>query len=383
MRNFAHTITHYLLSGLVVFGFSTEILAQNNYGFSTTIDLEETPVISQGNTGTCWSYSTTSFIESELIRKGKGRHDLSEMFNARMIYEDKADNYVRRQGKAQFSQGSLGHDVLRVIAKHGVMPNEHYNGLLNDAQVHNHDELERVLSGVVSAILNNDGKPLSPHWKSAFSAILDSYLGKLPERFTYQGKEYTPATLTKELGIEPADYVSISSFSHHPFYQSFILEVPDNYSNGSFWNIPLDEFVKITRYALENGFTLAWDADVSEKGFSRQGIAILPEIPWSEMLNEEREAAFDSPVKELEVTQKNRQEAFDNQQTTDDHLMHITGMATDSKGNTYFVVKNSWGTNAGIEGYVYVSEAYFRMKSISIIVHKDGVPKDTRKKFGL
>lgn len=356
--------------------------AQEGYGFKKIHDVEASPVKSQDNTGTCWSYSTISFLESELIRKGKGMHDLSEMFNARMIYEDKADNFVRRQGKAQFSQGSLGHDVLRVIEKHGMVPQEIYSGLVNGEEKHNHTELENVLTALVTAVNKESQK--SSLWRNAVSSVLDVYLGAFPEKFKYQNKEYTPRSFADAMGIKVNEYISISSFNHHPFQSWFVLEVPDNYSNGRFWNVPLDEFIKITDYALSQGVSIAWDADVSEKTFSNsKGIAIWPAKDFTELSEGERSKLFNEPVDEMVVTQEIRQNAFDSQETTDDHLMHLTGKYTDSKGNVWYRVKNSWGEAAGQSGYMYVSLAYFKLKTISILLHKDGVPKDTWQKAGM
>jgi bleomycin hydrolase len=379
-------IHSFQLSRTVVLAFATLISTATgwaqSYEFETLKDAACTPVKSQDNTGTCWSYSTISFLESELIRMGKGNHDLSEMFNACMIYEDKAANFVRRQGKAQFSQGSLGHDVLRVVAKYGVVPQEHYSGLLKNTKTHNHEELEAVLTAMVKTFVASE--ELSPFWKEAVAGVLDAYLGRVPQEFTYNGKKHTPVRLRDELGIKPEDYVSISSFTHHPFYKSFVLEVADNYSNGSFYNVPLDELVKTVDFAIENGYTLAWDADVSEKGFSsKHGIAIIPEKDWNAMNDEEVKKAFTGPVAEKSVTQEMRQQEFDVLQTTDDHLMHITGKVKDQKGNVYYIVKNSWGEGSGKKGFVYVSLAYLRLKTISVLLHKDGVPKDTRKQLAI
>lgn len=370
-----------LLAGLALISLNvTFSIAQEAYVFKKTIDLEATPVKSQDNTGTCWSYSTHSFLESELIRMGKGELDLSEMYHARLIYEDKASNYVRRQGKAQFGQGSLAHDVLRMVAAHGVVPDSVYPGLLKGATAHNHTELEAVLLSVVKTVTEQGGP--SVYWKDAVSGILDAYLGAKPSQFTWKGKTYTPRSFADALGIEPENYVSLTSFTHHPFRSWFVLEVADNYSNGQFWNVPLDDLVRATDEALENGYTLAWDADVSERSFvASKGIAILPAESWSGKTRLQAEQALSSHVPELTVTQQNRQAAFDAQETTDDHLMHITGKAVDASGNPYYVVKNSWGTDSGKDGYMYVSLAYFKMKTLSVTVHRSALPKDISKEL--
>lgn len=351
-----------------------------DYGFETIVNLEATEVKSQGNTGTCWSFSTVSFLESELIRMGKGKHNISEMYNVRHVYMDKADNYVRRQGKAQFSQGSLAHDVINTISKHGLVPDEAYSGLEKGVERHDHDELEGMLKAIVFAAM--DMGTISTTWKSAYSAILDVYLGEEISKFKYQNKEYTPMSFATEMGIKSENYVSISSFSHHPFYSEFILEVPDNWSNGSFENVTIDELEKVTQDALKAGFSLCWDADVSEKTFSsKHGIAVIPSKNWKEMSEEEQKAAFQKPIKEASINDAYRQKHFDNQNTTDDHLMHITGLIKDKEGNIWYKVKNSWGKKRGIDGYIYVSSAYFRAKTISILLHKDAVSKDVAKKI--
>lgn len=367
----------YLFAAVFFLGFSAQ---SQDYGFETLVDLEATEIKSQGNTGTCWSFSTVSFIESELIRMGKGQHNISEMYNVRYIYEDKADNYIRRQGKAQFSQGSLAHDVIQTISKHGLVPDEAYPGLKKGEERHDHDEMESMLGAILGTVLNMD--VISTTWKASYNAILDVYLGESPSKFTYKGKEYTPQNFAREMEIIPSNYVSISSFSHHPFYSEFILEVPDNWSNGTFENIPINELEKVTQEALKSGYSLCWDADVSEKTFSSAtGIAVMPEKEWKEMSEKEKKEAFQQPVKEVSVDDAYRQKHFDNQNTTDDHLMHITGMMKDKNGTVWYKVKNSWGTARGIEGYMYVSSAYFRAKTISILLHKEAVSKDVAKKI--
>ena len=345
------------------------------YKFTTKENLECTEVKNQQRTGTCWSFSTVSFIEAELLRMGKPAHDLSEMYIVRAIYQDKARNYVLRQGKANFSQGSLNHDVMRAMKMKGIVPESVFSGKLSGQSIHDHSEMERALKGMLDGILK--GKSLSDKWPDAFDCILDTYMGEVPASFTYNGKSYTPASFTKSLGIDPNDYVTLTSFSHHPFYESFILEIPDNYSNGSYYNIPLDELQSITEYALSNGYTVAWDGDVGEKGFSaREGIAVIPADPSNKDL-------FSNPVEEANVTQESRQAAFESYATTDDHLMHLTGIATDQKGTKYYLTKNSWGEISPYKGYLYMSEAYYRMKTVGIMVHKDAIPGDIASKLNL
>lgn len=351
--------------------------------FTNTLLIDHTDVKHQQKTGTCWSYSSISFIESEILRMGKGSHDLSEMYFVYHNYKRKATNYVLKHGKTQFSQGSLNHDVLAVIDQYGVVPQSVYKGDATNSKIYNHSEMEAVLYGFLSALIQNKNGQLSTAWPMAYQGILDAYMGQPATQFTYQEKEYTPQELAKELGIKQEHYVSLTSFSHHPFNTEFILEVPDNWSNGSFYNLPLNDFISALDYALENGFTVAWDADVSEKTWSRKkDIAKWPATPYNELSKEEKKAVFTGNIEEANVDQAMRQEAFENLTTTDDHLMHIVGTATDQYGNKYYLVKNSWGENREFDGFVYVSEAYMRMKTISFTLHQDGIRSSLRKKIG-
>ncbi len=345
------------------------------YQFTTEKELECTPIKNQQRTGTCWSFTTVSFLESELMRLGEPAYDLSEMYMVRKIYEDKAMNYLLRQGKANFSQGSLSHDVMRAFEMAGAMPESAYSGKAEGDAIYDHSEMESALKGMLDGLVGSKG--LSEKWKGAFSAILDSYMGEVPESFTLGGKTYTPDSFAESLPINPDDYVTLTSFTHHPFYETFILEIPDNYSNGTYYNLPLDELQAIAEYALSNGFTIAWDGDVSEKGFSAgNGLAILPE-------NENNPGMFDQPVEEAEVTQAKRQRAFESYATTDDHLMHLTGIAKDQEGQTYFITKNSWGEISDYKGFLYMSVPYFRMKTVGMMVHKDALPEDIANKLKL
>ena len=348
-------------------------LAFGQYDFSGKNNLACTNVKSQDRTGTCWSYATCSFFESELLRLGKGDMDLSEMFVVREVYKDKARNYILRQGKANFSQGSLSHDLLRVLKEKGAMPQAAFEGLDNPNDKHNHSELEAVMKGMLDGVVKQ--KKLSKKWPLALESVLDVYLGECPETFKVNGKETKPKDFSMSMGLNPNDYINITSFTHHPFYEQFVLEIPDNYSNGSFYNIPIDELFAITKAAIKNGYTIAWDGDVSEKGFSaKEGIAVLP-------IDENREDLFTKPGKEKQVNQVMRQEGFESLATTDDHLMHAVGTAKDQKGNNYFIIKNSWGEISPHKGFIYLSEAYFKMKTISILVHKDAIPSDIASKM--
>lgn len=359
---------------------SLTLTSQEAYKFTTIIDLEATPVISQGNTGTCWSYSASSFLESEIIRLNGKQVDISEMYNVRNTYPIKAENYVMRQGKAQFSEGGLAHDVLNSVRKFGIVPVETYSGLFGGATRHNHAEMVSTLTAMLENYVKNS-KNLSPKWKESFAATLDVYLGKNVTSFTYEGKKYTPLEFAKSLKINADDYINITSFTQAPFYSKFILNIPDNFSNGSFYNVPINDLVSVVNNALENGYTVEIDCDVSEKTFSsKDGVAVIP----SNKLNNLN--AMKSIYPEMEVTQEFRQQEFENFNTTDDHLMHITGIVKDQNGTFYYMVKNSWGTNperTTHNGYVYFSEAYFKLKTISITLHKDGITKSITNNLGL
>ena len=342
------------------------------YIFKDVIDLEATPVISQGNTGTCWSFSTSSFLESEITRL-TGKHiDLSEMYTVRNTYPEKANNYVMRQGKAQFSEGGLAHDVIHSITQYGLVPLDAYTGLTPVDDGHNHAEMVAVIKAMLDTYIDNPGRQLSTKWKAAVAGVLDIYLGENLETFSFQGKNYTPESFRESVNINPKDYISLTSFTHIPFYASSILNIPDNFSNGSFYNIPIDEFVATIDNALEKGYTLTLDCDVSEITFSsRQGVAVIPEG------TENKKLAVLKPFPEKKISQGFRQQEFENYNTTDDHLMHITGKAVDQNGTVYYKVKNSWGTDPSrttYDGYVYMSVAYLRLKAISILLHKDTYP---------
>ncbi len=357
------------------------ITAQEAYKFTTEIDLETTPVISQGRTGTCWSFSTSSFLESEIIRLTGKQINLSEMYQVRNTYPKKAENFVMRQGKAQFSEGGLAHDVINSVRDYGLVTQEAYSGLFAKEENHNHAELVAVLKSMLETYIDNPAKALSPKWKKAVSSVLDVYLGSNPKTFQFEGKQYTPESFLKMTKIAPEDYITITSFNHAPFYSKFILNIPDNWSNGSFYNVPLDEMISTIDNALENGFTVELDCDVSERTFSsKDGVAVIPED------SENNIKALQGVYPEKNITQEYRQAEFENYDTTDDHLMHITGLLRDQNGTKYYKVKNSWGTDESRNangGYVYFSEAYMKLKAISVMVHKDAVPKATSKKLAL
>ncbi len=366
------------------------------YIFTTVKELPVTSVKNQSRSSTCWSFSTLSYLESELIRTGKGEHDLSEMFIVSNAYYDKADKYIRTNGNINFAPGSSFGDALTIWKNYGIVPEEVLPGLNYGESIHAHNELDAVTAGYINAVDKNPNGKISTAWKDGFRGILDAYLGRIPATFTYRGREYTPKTFSQELGINPDDYVSITSYSHHPFYTSFAIEIPDNWRWDKSYNLPLDEFMTIFDYAIEKGYTVLWGSDVSEKGFTKKGIAIVPETEpenmsgsdqakWIGTTRQEMESKFSSLseiIPEKVIDQTERQKAFDNRQTTDDHGMHIYGVAKDQNGNKYYLVKNSWGPSAGYNGTWYVSETFIRYKTMNILVHKESVPKEIREKLG-
>ena len=374
----------------------------SEYKFKVLKDLEATDVQDQGRTSTCWSFSSLSFFESEIIRIKKERHNLSEMFVVRNAYLGKAENYLRMYGTFTFGPGGAFHDIPWVIKRYGIVPEEVYGGLNYGASAHKHSEMEAVVESAVKALAKKpqNGK-LTPVWKNGIEGILDAYLGDIPSNiedynFTYKGKKYTPKTFSESLGLNMEDYISLTSFTHHPFYSNFVLEVQDNWALQSSYNLPLDEFMEVMESALMQGYTFAWGADVSEKGFGyRDALAILPEDEstikksgkdskrYNEAGAERISNAFNSPVKEKLISQKDRQIAFDNQETTDDHGMHVTGLVEDQNGTKYFVVKNSWGESNEKDGYFFASFPYVRYKTLNIQVHKDVLSKDLKKKLGI
>ncbi|MEE4116181.1 MAG: C1 family peptidase [Marinilabiliaceae bacterium] len=370
---------------------------EEGYIFTTEISLPATSVKNQARTGTCWCFATTSFMESELLRMNKGEFDLSEMFIVRQNYIDRLnDNYLRR-GKGNVSQGSLAHDWLRVFSNQGIVPEEVYNGINYGGTSHNHGEMLGFIEAIseVPVKLKNQ----SDQYHMIVDHVLDTYLGEVPENFTYKGKNYTPKSFAADLGINPDDYVEITSFNHFPFYTKGTLEVPDNWTHDKFYNVPVDELIEIMDYALENGYTVNWDGDVSEKGFSHaNGVAINPDIMKTEDFSGTDRARFEDmtpakrleevykfsqPFPEINVSQDLRQEGYEAFVTTDDHLMHVTGRVKDQNGTKYYITKNSWGTGRNkFDGYLNMSESYIKAKVIFIMVHKDAVPDDIRTKLG-
>lgn len=380
---------------------TADTTSAEGYRFTDTKIIPTTPVKDQSRSGTCWCFSTLSFLESEILRAGGPAMHLSEMWIVRHSFMDKAEKYVRMHGTINFAEGGASHDVTAGIKAHGIVPFEVYPGLNYGTEKPDFHELSVVLKAYLDAVVktgDKSGKALSTAWKRGFDAILDEYFGPLPETFTYEGKEYTPETFAAQLPIDLDNYIDISSFTHHPFYTQFIIEVPDNWMWGTVYNVPLDEMMQIIDHALEQGYTVSWDTDVSEKGFSRtKAIGIVPEADtesmsgteaerWGKLTDKEKEAAlykFDKPGKERTITQQMRQTAFDNYETTDDHGMLIMGTATDQAGNRYYKVQNSWNVLPPYDGFWYFSRPFVAYKTTSIMVNKQALPKEIARKLGL
>ena len=360
-----------MMAFLVVSGFNAYSQEDSKYEFKTIVKAETTPVISQASTSTCWCFATTSMIESEIIRLGGPVTDLSEMYTVRNVYQDKADKYVRLHGATSFPAGGAQHDVTSSIIKHGIVPEDIYPGIEYGEDAHKHGELHSVLDGMVQNVIKNPNRALTPVWDDAFSAVLDVYLGENPDTFTYKGKNYTPESFAGSLPLNPEDYLEFTSYTHHPFYEKFELEVPDNWMHKTMYNLPIDELMEIIKYALNEGITISWAADISGLNFGT-GVATIPA---------EGADIKDPAHEEKAVSQEDRQKLFDSYNLTDDHAMHLVGLAEDQNGKIYFIEKNSWGTGNPYEGFSYMSDSYMRLRTMSIMVHRDGVPKEIMKKL--
>ncbi|MEO6039730.1 MAG: C1 family peptidase, partial [Saprospiraceae bacterium] len=334
---------------------------------------------------TCWAFSTASFLESEALRVGKGEQDLSEMFVVRNIYHQKCDNYVRRQGHAQFGEGGLAHDELNAVRQYGLLPESVYPGRKNLAKPYNHSQLVTALKTLCDGFVAQatEGK-LATNWISRVDSMLDVEFGPVPLKFVLGQTEFTPISYRDFLGVNPDDYVTVTSFTHHPFYSTFVLEVPDNWSNGLFYNLPISDLMRCAKNSIEQGYTVEWDADVSNNGFAAgNGMAIVAAKDWKDKDAAARNNTFKMWEAEKPVTQDYRQQLFDRQETMDDHLMHLVGIMDEKHSGLYYVVKNSWGQISDRKGYVYVSEAYMRVNTISFTVHKSALPQDIRRQLGI
>jgi bleomycin hydrolase len=386
-----------IISLLLVFVFGS-VAQETGYKFEVVKILPSTPVKDQYRSGTCWSFSAVSFYESELLRIGKGEYDISEMYVVRNSYYDKAVKYVRVHGNLSFSQGGGYLDVGNSFRDHGMVPESAYPGLNYGTDKHVHGELENIFKAFVAAVVENKNKTLSTAWKPAFDGMLDAYFGKKPETFMYNGKEYTPQSFSDDLGLDMNDYVAITSYTHHPFYEPFILEIPDNWAWDQFYNVKMEDLTKIMDHSINKGYTLIWGADVSDKGFDwSKGLAVVPnddveemdgleKAKWEDASSIEKSRIlydFSEPRKEKTITQELRQERFDNYTTTDDHGLHVIGISKDQNGTEYYKVKNSWNTNNPYEGFFYLSKAYVKLNTMAIVVNKNAIPSDIRKKLGL
>lgn len=395
MRKIVYFVTVLLLGGAMLVNAQDKKKTEG-YQFKELKRLPATSVKSQDRAGTCWSWSTLSFLESEIMRLGKDSVNLSPMFVVWNTYDEKANKYVRMHGSMNFGQGGASADVTWAIKNYGIVPLSEYSGLQYGEEIHAHGELDAILKAYLDAVVSNPNKRLSTAWKKGYEGVLNAYLGEKPEKFIYQGKEYTPMTFLKgATGLNMDDYISLTSFTHHPFYEAFALEVPDNWIGEMSYNLPIDELMDVLDKAIDNGYTFSWGSDVSEVGFLRQGIAVLPDMKnqemsdaeiakWVSMRGEDKQGKIaEKPMKERTVTQEMRQQEFDNYLTTDDHGMHAIGKATDVDGNKYFIVKNSWGNYGEYDGYLYASYPFVAMKTTSILIHKDALPKELKKKLGL
>jgi len=355
----------------------------NKYVFTVVKNIENTPVKNQASSGTCWSYSTNSFLESEMIRMGKEPIDLAEIFTARCVYKDKADMYVRLHGGLSWGDGGSCHDVINVFAKYGALPQSIYAGLNYGTTKNKFGEFQGVLKGMLDAVVRNANGTLTPVWKTAFEKVMDVYLGEVPSSFEWKGKTYTPRSFADQVvGIKPAEYIEFSSFSNYPYYTQVPLLVQDNWDFQKVTNVPMNDITSIIDHAIANGYTIAWATDVSEKYFSwKNGVAFVPEKNWEDMEEAEQKSLFNGKAAERVITQEMRQKAFDNYETTDDHGMHIVGNAKDQTGKEYYIVKNSWGEKNDYKGYIYVSKAYVQYKTTAFLVHKGAVPKEILSKI--
>ena len=386
------------LSTLLLALFASGSIIGQGYVFTDVVRNQATPVKNQASSGTCWSYATAAFLEAELLRTGKGEYDLSEMFVVRQNYINRMnDNYLRR-GKGNLGQGSLSHMFTNIVKEYGIVPQEVYSGINYDSPVNNHKEINKFVNVISDVAV--ELKQRSPEYYKLTEDLFDIYLGKVPEKFSYKGKEYTPKTFAASLELNMDNYVKITSFNHIPFYKESVIEVPDNWDYASFYNLPLDEFMSVIDNALNKGYTVCWDGDVSEKGFSHtNGVAINPEVTdmtdfigsdrarFEKLSLEDKYAEvfkFKNIFPEVKVSQDIRQKGYENFTTTDDHLMLLTGIVKDQKDNKYYITKNSWGTSRNkFGGYLNMSESFVRAKSIYVMVHIESIPMDIRKKLGI
>ena len=391
-------LNYFTLAALFFIPLSGTAQSENGYQFTTVVQQKATPVKDQAVSGTCWCFATTSFIESELLRQGKGEYDLSEMFIVRQKYLNQMADNLLRHGKGNVTQGSITASWITAFNQVGIVPEEAYTGINYDSPVHNHSELAGYVEAISAEAVKQ--KKNSKQYQELANSLFDIYFGKVPETFTYKGKEYTPKSFAESLDIDTGDYIPLTSFTHKPYYKPFEVEIPDNWEHSQMYNLPLDELISVMDGALKSGYTLCWDGDVSEKGFAYlNGVAINPDVKsddlykdsdrahWGQLNDTERLAEvfrFEHPYPEVKVTPAIRQQGYEAGKTTDDHLMHITGIATDQNGTKYYITKNSWAADSNdFRGYLNMSESYVRAKTIYILVHKDALPKELKAKLGL
>lgn len=390
------TLLFAALGLLSLSSFAQNAKSEEGFVFTTVKENPITSIKNQNRSSTCWSFSGLGFVESELLRTGKGEYDFSEMFVVHHTMVDRAERYVRLHGDNSYSPGGSFYDIMYCMKHYGLAPQEAMPGIMYGDSLPVHNELDAVAGAYVNAIAKGDFKKLTPVWKKGLSSIYDAYLGSYPEKFNFKGKEYTPMTFAKSLGLNPDDYVSLTSYTHHPFYTQFAIEVQDNWRNGLSYNLPIDELMAVMDNAVKKGYTFAWGSDVSEDGFTRDGVAVVPDADkaaehsgsdmarWTGLTaSDKRKELTTKPAPEKDITQEMRQEAFDNWQTTDDHGMLIYGIAKDQTGKEYFMVKNSWGKAGKYKGIWYASKAFVAYKTMNILVHKDALPKEIAKKLGI
>ncbi|WP_134385153.1 C1 family peptidase [Flavobacterium psychrophilum] len=353
------------------------------FKFTDVVNVENTSIKNQGSSGTCWSYSANSFLESEMIKMGKKPIELSQIFSARNAYVEKGRNYVRMHGAVTLGDGGAFHDVMNMYRKYGAVPQSVYTGLNYGTDKNKFGEMAALGEALLAAVVKNPNGELTPNWEKAYTAVIDSYLGETPKSFDYNGKKYTPETFAKEVvGINAEDYIEISSLQEYPYYSKFVLMVPDNWAFDQVYNVKINELTDVIDNALKSGYSVAWGGDVSEKTFSwKNGVAFVPEKKIDDMTPEEKADLFNGPKKEAVVTEKMRQKAFDNYTTTDDHGMHIVGLSKDQNGKEYYIVKNSWGTTNDYKGYLYMTKEFVKYKTTDIMLNKKALSADMAKKL--
>ena len=392
IKNFTISLAAALLAMPI---FAQEAPKAPEYEFTTVKENPVTSIKNQYRSGTCWCFSALSFVESEILRTKGYELDLSEMFVVGKSYRDRAVKYVRLDGHLNFAAGSSFGDVLHVINDYGIVPQDAMPGFNYGTELPEHNELDAVLKGYVDAVKKNPNRKLSTAWLRGFDGIVEAYFGEYPETFTVDGAEYTPESFREHIGFDYDDYVNITSFTHHPFYEPFVIEVCDNWRWDSAYNLPMDEMMEVMYNAIDKGYTIAWGSDVSEKGFTRDGLAVMPveekkaaagsdQERWvGKAAETEKEEVKASLPQEMTITQEMRQDGYDRKTTTDDHGMHIYGVAKDQNGTKYFMVKNSWGETGKYKGVWYASDSFVRYKTMNIVVHKDALPKHIAKKLGI